>query len=281
MNKLYLTIVLAFIFIGGISSSLISFSSGAPAGRAGSPISNGNTCATAGCHASFPLNSGTGTLQVTTDIPADGFIAGNTYKVDIAMVEAGITRFAFESVPYGENTMGSAGNITISDAMRTKTVNGGANTFVTHTFNGISGNAASTWSYDWTPNADDDSVTFYASGMASNNNGSTAGDRIYNVSTGARRQFGVSITPEKNIASLKAFPSPASQNLFVSFESRVSEPTSIVLLDLQGREVYRYEDYLKPGEFSNVINVNNFPTGIYTLRVRMGKEVASRKVVVE
>lgn len=278
MIKKYLTYTIALIFIVGITSSLISFSSGPNGGLAGAPGENNCTQ----CHSGSVLN-GTGILSLTSDIPAAGFIEGTTYTITMKMKESGTSRFGFQTVPYGETTMKSTGDISITDIVRTrKSTNGAGDEYVTHTSSGTRGQTDSTsWAYAWTPSADDNTVTFYMAGNAANDDGSTAGDKVYLSNFSFTRQFGVSVAPEQSLNSLKAFPSPASQNLFVTLESKVFESTSIVLLDLQGREIYRYEDDLQPGAFSNIINVSTFPTGIYTLRVQMGDQVASRKVVVE
>ena len=259
--------------------TLLSFSSGNGNPLSGSPGDGGNNCTQ--CHSGSTLD-GTGVISLTSDIPAAGFIGGTSCTMNLKMKEGGINRFGFQTTAYGETTMGSTGAIAITDMTRTQLQSNAGSEYVTHTSAGSSGQADSaSWSFAWTPSANDNKVTFYVAGNAANDDGSTAGDKVYLSEFSLNRQFGVSLTPEKNIVSLKAFPSPASQNLFVSLESKVFGTANIVLLDLQGREVYRYEDDLQPGAFSNIINVSTFPTGIYTLRVQMGEEVASRKVMME
>jgi hypothetical protein len=277
MNKLYLTTSLALLFFVGISSSLISFSSGAPSGRAGSPIGQG-TCATSSCHGTFALNSGPGSMQITSNIPAAGFITGDTYTINVQVSQSGVDRFGFEALAFGESTNAGTGSITLTDVNRTQVRPGD---FATHTSAGTSGTDMSSWSFDWTPNADNDSVTFYASGMASNFDGGPSGDHVYNVNQGFSRQFGVSIDPILSIADLAAFPSPATDQLIVEFNSESRGALDLRLLDMQGRTTYSFQDDLNPGPFTQSINVSELPAGIYTMRVHLDGQVESKKVIIQ
>lgn len=280
MLKRYVTISFVTFFLASMASFLISNSGGAPTGRSGSPIDVG-TCAVASCHGSFALNSGPGNMSITSDIPTDGFIAGNTYSITVNVAQGGNSRFGFSSSTYGENTMDQTGSIVITDPGRTQKRTSGTREWITHSFNGINATDQASWSYDWTATADNDSVTFYAAGMGSNNNRNTAGDHVYSTSLGATRQFGVSIDPSTIIQNLRAFPSPASSTLVVEGNIEENGTMIITMQDLSGREVYRFEDDVTPGNFSNIIDVTAFTSGIYTLRTNIGRAAVTRKVIIE
>jgi len=152
---------------------LYSYNSGSPGGKSGSPGDGGSTCTE--CH------SGTSQSQsgwITTNIPTEGFTAGETYTITATGTHSGVVKFGFELT--AEDAFGSKiGVFTISEPGRTKLTN--ANHAVTQTAGGtsVSGNS-NTWSMDWTAPASSPSVVkFYAAFNAANGNGMTSGDIIY------------------------------------------------------------------------------------------------------
>ncbi|MEZ4688487.1 MAG: choice-of-anchor V domain-containing protein [Bacteroidia bacterium] len=280
MNKLYAVCSLAIVLMVGLGSNLISRSAGAPAGRSGSPIDAG-TCHAAGCHISgTAVNGGPGSVSITTDIPAEGFIAGQSYEITVTVEEGGKSRFGFEASVYGENTNKTAGTTVISDMARTQALNSGGNTWVTHRFNGITSVDQNSFSFNWTADANNDSVTIYAVGLAANANGNNSGDLVYSTNAGAARQFGVSVDEPLTLVELQAYPSPATDRLQVEFNSTVFGEGVISLVDMQGREVYRFEDDLVPGPFRHTIDVSNLNSGIYNLRASLNGKNKIKKVIV-
>ena len=162
-----------FLAALAIPSILIiySFSGGSPGGKTGSPIDGGNCT---DCHTGTP-NTSQG--WITTNIPADGYIPGQTYTVTATGTHAGVVKFGFELT--AEDESGKSGTMIITDATRTKFTN--ANAAVTHTSAGTapSGNTNS-WSMDWTaPGEGSGTVTFYAAFNAANGAGGNQGDVIY------------------------------------------------------------------------------------------------------
>lgn len=152
---------------------LYSYSGGSPGGKTGSPGDGGTTCTQ--CH------SGTAQAQgglISTNIPFQGYTAGETYTITVSASMSGISRYGFELT--AENASGvKKGTFVITDPARTKTTNGGK--AVTHTSGGNSANGNSiSWSVDWTaPAAGTGTITFYTALNATNSNGSTSGDQIY------------------------------------------------------------------------------------------------------
>jgi len=175
MKRIYKAlIVLAFPSV----LLLFSYTGGSPGGKSGSPGDGGSTCTD--CH------NGTAQSQtgwISTNIPAEGFTAGETYTITATGTHTGVQKFGLELT--AEDAFGSkVGMFTISEPSRTKLIN--ANHAVTHTSGGtsVSGNSSS-WSMDWTaPASSPSAVKFYAAFNAANGNGSSSGDVIYtSVST--------------------------------------------------------------------------------------------------
>jgi type IX secretion system substrate protein len=152
---------------------LYSYSTGSPGGKTGSMGDGGNTCTD--CH------SGTAQSQsdwITTNIPMEGFIAGETYLITATGTHSGVVKFGFELTAEDAFTA-KVGTFAITEPTRTQQAN--ANKSVTHTSGGNTptGNMNS-WSMEWTAPASSPSlVIFNAAFNAANGNGGTSGDQIY------------------------------------------------------------------------------------------------------
>ena len=156
---------------------LMSYHTGSPGGRTGSPGDNGNTCT--GCHTGAANNA---FAWITTNVPASGYVGGETYTITATGTHVGVVLFGFELTV--EDSQGNkVGTLQLTNTTRTKFTNGGD--AVTHTDNGITpaGNSNS-WSMNWVaPASSTGTIGIYAAFNAANGNGSTSGDVIYKSST--------------------------------------------------------------------------------------------------
>ncbi|MGZ4041895.1 MAG: choice-of-anchor V domain-containing protein [Bacteroidia bacterium] len=140
------------------------------------------TCATGGCHNSFALNSGGGTVTISSNIPASGYTPGQTYSISVVVTKTNTPLFGFdfEAVTPSNTT---AGNITVTDAASTQTLAGSSRQNITHTSNGGLTPNSKSFNFNWTaPSTNVGNVTFYAAGNAANNNFNATGDYIYSTS---------------------------------------------------------------------------------------------------
>ena len=165
-----------------------TFPSGSPGGYDGSSMDEGmvRTCSSSGCHDSYALNSGTGSVSV--DVPA-AVQPGQTVPVTVTVVNtttpaAGSAtgrRQGFE-VMVRDAAGAVSGTIAITDAANTR-LSFGADASVTHR---TAGALRSTWTYNWTAPDQPATVTFYAAGNAANggdipeqSGNNASGDYIY------------------------------------------------------------------------------------------------------
>ena len=156
---------------------LMSYGTGSPGGKSGSPGDAGATCTQ--CH-SGTANTATG--WITTNIPVSGYVAGNTYTITLTGTHTGVVKFGFEVT--AEDAAGiKTGTFALADPTQTKFTNN--NKAVTHTSSGTAPSGSSkTWTVNWTaPAAGTGQVGFYAAFNAANGNGGTSGDVIYKTST--------------------------------------------------------------------------------------------------
>jgi large repetitive protein len=147
-------------------------SSGAPAGRTGSP-GDGSNCTA--CHA------GTATTSaglITSNIPAGGYTPGQTYQITASVSSPGRTKFGFQVSP--QNISGTLlGTLVNTTPTLTQLV--GSSKYITHTSAGNQGgNGSHSWTFNWiAPTAGTGNVTFYGAFNATNSNNSTSGDIIF------------------------------------------------------------------------------------------------------
>ncbi len=179
---------------------ILSFSTGSPGGRTGSPGDSGQNCT--GCHSGSPQSASN---WITTNIPPAGYVPGQTYTITASGTHTGVVKFGFELT--AENSQGiKAGTFIITNLTQTKLIN--QNKAVTHLAGGTtpSGNTK-TWSMNWTaPAQGTGPITFYAALNAANGNGNNSGDVIYLTSATVQEQETVAVTFRVDMSNVVVSP---------------------------------------------------------------------------
>ena len=185
-NKL---VVVAVIFLGMIviAAAPERSSSGAPGAHTGAP--GEQTCATSGCHDDNKLNSGLATLSIEIGNEIVKYIPGKTYQVKVKIAEPNVNRFGFQLLALNSNTLSSVGSFQIADPIRTQLVKNTAafadREYVTYSFKGtdVTSVGMSEWIVNWTaPSTDVGAVSFYAAGVAANDDMTDKNDKVYTTS---------------------------------------------------------------------------------------------------
>src|SRR5215510_14275940 len=162
-----------------------AFSSGPFASRSGAPALGGfpqeTSCVE--CHTGT-VNSGGGTFTITA--PAS-YSPGQSVTVTVTINQTGRALFGFELTAL--NDQGQKTGDLVSNDGRTQLVNGmggfAGRQYIQHSFSGIVANTPNqnTWTFTWNaPAQNAGRVTFYASGLAADANGSVSGDLTYTIS---------------------------------------------------------------------------------------------------
>jgi hypothetical protein len=88
--------------------------------------------------------------------------------------------------------------------------------------------------------------------------------------------------PAFNTSTIKVFPNPASNNIWINFELLEDSKVAIDLFDLTGRRVASAgtADYVA-GTHNKNITVENLPQGTYMVRLQTASQVVTSKVVVK
>ncbi len=235
MKKIYKILPIAFLPLVVL---LLAYSSGSPGGKTGSPGDDGATCTQ--CHS--------GTAQtidnwISTNIPAGGYEAGQTYTITAAGFHLGVSKFGFELT--AENTSGAkVGTFAIINANETQLTNN--NKAVTHKTGGtIPIGNSKIWTMSWTaPNPAVGNVTFYGAFNAANGNGGTSGDVIYKTQhTVPAQPAGVDVTFRVDMAEQTV--SPLGVHVAGNFQNWIPSATEMFLVS---DAIYAVTVNLVPGQ---------------------------------
>ncbi len=268
MNKFLVAALLALA--GGIMLTSASTSNDDLDGKAGaSGAPNEVTCATTDCHNTYALNSGTGSITISSpNLTNWTYVPGATYTISVTVAQTSINLFGlcFEALkPNGDN----AGTLHAGTGtqIKNKTVGGFQLHAITHNNNtGASANSH-TFTFTWdAPTTDIGDITFYVAGLAANANGNEIGDRVYSTSQVVTSgSVGLDEIMANN-HSIVVFPNPTSSLLQFDPNSISSLVDEAIVLDGEGKEVSRLSknNWNINGSTSS-ISVEHLPAGAYTL----------------
>lgn len=233
---------LAAAVLAATCGSALAYHDGPPDGRAGDPPLN-ETCNDAGCHATYPLNSGDGSLTVQ-GLPA-GYAPGRSYRVTIVLIDPGQTRWGFEATPVAQATGLQGGTMTPVDPnyVQVSVGPGAQKDYAKQTANGsFPGRPHTTsWSIDWTaPASGTGPVRFYVAGNGANNNNFASGDYIYTSSALVNELSAAGVEPwtaGEGAPALYAYPNPMDERTTIRIDRTGAAPVELRVIDPAGREV--------------------------------------------
>ena len=253
-------ILLAFVWImAGFGGDELKNSSGAPPANTNSP-GDGQNCTHCGGM------GGTATAVtgwITSDVPATGYVPGNTYTITASAPGAGKKGFEISPQDLTGNLIG-----TLTAGSGNKLV--GTNKYITHS-SAVNTDPA-VWHFQWTaPVAGAGNVTFYGSFAVTKTVTKTT---MMTIS-----QSTVSIS-ENSGMDWRCYPNPAHDKMFVKFSSKRSEIVIADLLSLSGNVIRNLITADLPiGEHCFEIMLNQ-PAGLYLLRITGEDGTHVRKIIV-
>lgn len=270
MKKTYLVMGFMALFTIFMTYDAITFSSGSPVGRNGSPISNNQTCARSGCHSGGPARSSE-FVTIQTDIPSSGFDANTVYKIDISANDGGrnLNRIGFQASI--ESAAGHEGFIGVAEPNRTSK----SSSFLTHTTNGISAsNGANSWTFDWDSRNAPSSSKLYVAVNFANGNGTSSGDVIV-TQTMDLNQGGTVSRAEQEVLTLSLYPNPAQD--FLTVASNLTEIEGYHVYDVSGKEMTGIAEAKRHNAHHLTLDISALPAGQYYLRSAAGAGAAFQK----
>lgn len=163
-----------------LTNTVLAWSSGPPAYRAGAPHDNG-TCDTGDCHNTFAINSGNAKFSITAPVI---YTPGKDVKIKVffSSTSGKLHGFQMTALDADDNKVGTfkkIGNTTqvISPNDYRELEKSDKGRYIEHTFKGVK---KKSWMFKWKPSKDTSgTVTFYAAGSEADGNGTAAHDYIY------------------------------------------------------------------------------------------------------
>ncbi|MFN7918646.1 MAG: choice-of-anchor V domain-containing protein [Bryobacteraceae bacterium] len=246
--------------LAALPSTLLAFSAGPPALRAGVPSDATGTTCTA-CHRTFDLNSGAGKLTVF----ARPYKPGVKQTIRVLLQDPQASKWGFElTARFVSDETKQAGTFTPTDAIRVVCAAGtpapcaGTTEFATHnlTSNFAGQRTSNMWEIEWTPPMDGGEVIFYAAGNAANNNSNNQGDYIYNTN--------VKVAAES--CNLTGTPRISAIRNGASFDDRSIGMNSIITLGGTGFQAAGQNRTAGLEDFEN----SSFPKELACMAVEVG-----------
>lgn len=240
----------------------------APAGHSGSPA-DGVTCTA--CHGGGAAISKTGIISTT--IPTEGYVPGNTYTVTVTLNNPGTTRFGFQLSPQSQNgtRLGTWGAATAETQVVSQK-------WATHKSAGTTGNNTKVWTLQWTaPVAGTGDVTFYGAFNIANGDDNTTGDIIWK-STHTISEQGANGLETAGKLQIDAFVD-ANNTLQVRLPEMGTANADIRLVDLNGKLLENWTSAtILDGQWNGALP--QMSAGIYLVQVQAGSMVGTKKIVI-
>ncbi len=272
-NKILSFFISSFLFVAGIGIYTLGFAKedGAPSGNTGSP-GDDQTCAHTDCHTgSASAREG----LISTDIPATGYLSGETYTVTVTIDEPGVTKFGFQASP--QNIAGDLlGSMDLINTTETKFTGGGK--YITHKLSGTTGTDTKTWTFNWTPEDATGDVTFYTAVNATNNDDHASGDKIYtSFVTVTEDTTNIPLTMQELNKVKFAINNPVSDVIILQISTAVNAPVTIGISDVNGNMLRVIEENTSNGTFT--IPAGALASGMYFITVENDKDRLTKKFI--
>lgn len=273
IRKITLLTTLFFIALVGLDSAYNQAhtnSTGAPAGRTGSPGDGGNTCATAGCHGATPT---AGSNLFSVGVPSGGYNPGQTYLIQVNFSGTGNKGFQISPQSQSGNLLGELINTTTSGNQGTQTV---GTKYVTHRL--AQSAASGSWTFQWrAPAAGTGPVTFYGAFV----NGRNTGLRTQAITV--QENPAASIAETGKLQQFRMYPNPVNDRLTLSYSLERTEKVNIKVYDITGREaLLLVNEQQEAGEHQMSFDLKpQLNPGVYFVSVDAGGKRFSQKLLVK
>lgn len=221
-----------------IAGQALAFSAGPLDGHTNAPGELNCTV----CHSTFPLNSGSGMLELAGLPPH--YQPGEDYDLTLTLSDPVALRWGFQLTILGPDGT-STGSITVTDS-GTQTSTTGDRTYLKHNLDGTAPSTpiSHSWTFRWTaPEASGGDATIYAAGNAANGDGSEFGDQIYATSFAVEEATGTSAEDLPPLLSLLgAAPNPFNPHTDIRFDLAREVHVRAFVLSVDGRLVATLAD---------------------------------------
>ncbi len=231
-----------------------------------------------GCHGGTANSDVNGSVRIKVIGDPVKYVPGATYDVQVTTAYAGRSKFGFGlnarmvgkfNAPIG--TLAGSNDMQVSSE------------FITHTNASNKGTDSKTWSFTWkAPEDGTEAITLYAAGLATNNDNTNSGDKVYTHSYMFQKPSANSLD-EMNVNSfMHLFPNPTQGVLHINGKASMNGPAEITLFDQNGKEVHTINKEVMAGDYHIELEVpTHLPMGVYHLVLKQADSYANKKFVLQ
>jgi hypothetical protein len=266
MKKIALPILSILIALSCIFmfSGFNKRSSGSPAGKTGSPA-DASDCTS--CHGGTAT---TATGILSSNIPVSGYTPGSSYTITVTLTGSG--NKGFEVSP--QNVAGTLlGSLTAGTGTKFPT---GSTKYITHS--AVKSSNPAVWTFTWVaPASGTGDVTFYGA--------FTITEPVTKLSTMVVNESSSAsiVETDKTGSNFIVYPNLVTNTLNINYNVTDGGNVSLQLFDIYGRMVIDIleENISSNGSKTKSVSIGNeFKTGVYFLRYTDGKNIETKKIVV-
>ncbi len=270
MRRIYL----GLLSIGVLPLYALTYSTGPPPGRTGAP---GESTCQQGCHNSFALNAGPGSLSITA--PAT-YAPGDTLEVTVAVNQSSAVRRGFE-LTVKDASGNHVGTLEVVNTDYTQ-FRGTGNRYVAHT---QAGTQQQSWTVRWrAPDTEVGPVTFYVASVGANGDGSNKGDYVYTASHTVEPVATSSPLTELPdvLRAFDVYPRPSSGPVHITYELTYATSVTVQVFDALGRRVGVLQQGVQgPGVYHLKWPAGELATGIYWCLLHTSAGSATRSIFIK
>jgi hypothetical protein len=252
-------------------------------GKAGYTGSPGESNCTS-CHNSFPLNSGTGSVYMTSNIVNSQYALGQTYTINVVVKQVGLGLFGFGTEIL--NGVNNAGTLVITNAaktqIKTRTVGGIVRNNVVHQLDGGLAADSAVFTFDWTaPATNIGNITIYYAGICADADGSESGDYVH-VDSLNLTPLNTGINEISNNLSLSVYPNPVTDVLNMKYHLAKQSAVKAELISTDGKVSHLlFNETELSGNISKSVNLPvGLSKGLYVLRINSEQGTVVRKILI-
>lgn len=254
---------------------------GPAGGKTGAPGEQNCTS----CHSGTAQSGTNENLLVINDDLGVGitqYTPGATYTVNLTMASNPAKKGFQVTALNGANAM--AGNFVAgaNTQLKTATISGGQRKYATHKSSSNT-SATQTWNWTWqAPATSEGAVTFYVATNKANNNNNDNGDVIY-LSQHIFVNDDASVNETQVENKFEVGYGVEKEELVISFSTLSIVPTSLNLVDLQGKSVWSKKlENASVGQNKEFVAVpKHIPNGMYVVHFFLGNKAYSAPVSIQ
>lgn len=254
---------------------------GPAGGKTGAPGEQNCTS----CHSGTAQSGTNENLLVINDDLGFGitqYTPGATYTVNLTMASNPAKKGFQVTALNGANAM--AGNFVAGSntQLKTATISGGQRKYATHKSSSNT-SATQTWNWTWqAPATSEGAVTFYVATNKANNNNNDNGDVIY-LSQYIFVNDDASVNETQVENKFEVGYGVEKEELVISFSTLSIVPTSLNLVDLQGKSVWSKKlENASVGQNKEFVAVpKHIPNGMYVVHFFLGNKAYSAPVSIQ